>query len=127
MRLLVTLVFLTACTQVDQGGNIQEYMRKAQTYTRELPKVCQSACTMFLYRGCVTPEHELLFHSPRVLVAGAMVIHMTEERREQVSREMSRYYPPEIARKWMDEWSKDWDGVTITGQEAIDMGARACS
>jgi len=127
-HLLISLFLLSSCTvaKEDMGGSITEYMAKAQNYTRELPKTCASACTYFLYRGCVTTDHTLLFHSPRLLVGG-LSVPMPAERFERETVETSKYYPPEIAKAYLEEWRYEFYGyVEITGQQAIDMGAREC-
>jgi hypothetical protein len=104
----------------DPGGSIT--VRVAQIEAGAAPVIaghCYSSCTMHLTGGCFMPEAVLLFHAP----TGPRGEPLSPEREAHWRRVMARYYPPAIARWFLDATPGTY---TMTGAEAIRLGARAC-
>lgn len=100
----------------DAGGPIAA--RSAQIRNGEPAQIvgyCASACTMHLLTGCVTPGARLVFHGPQTTDPAAF---------EHFSALMARHYPPAIAQWFMAEGR--YGRRTISGADAITMGAREC-
>jgi hypothetical protein len=105
-------IIFAPTADTDRGGSVVAYSARAATHTGPLPLDCQSACTLLLLRGCVTPAHRLTFHLPSVdhpYWRGRMAAH----------------YPPAIAAWFLALPSGD-DRWRMTGAEAIRLGVREC-
>lgn len=111
------LITLTACTTIidhDAGG----YIAERSAYIAASPSVeirgyCASACTMHLANGCVHPTATLVFHGP-----------ITTDRFDYWSAIMAEHYPPALSDWFMT--TGRFGEYTMTGQEAINMGASEC-
>lgn len=129
----VTMPLAAAALDVrhDMGGSVAqriarvEQLRSAGTEVRILG-TCVSACTLYLGlpKACVAPGARLGFHGPTTPIEG---LPLPRETFDQVSLQMARYYPGEIRSWFMAEARmKTGDYYTISGTQAIAMGARAC-
>lgn len=116
----------------DMGGSVRERLAtiralEAQQVPVRITGTCVSACTMYLglSRACVTPQARLGFHGPSTRLRG---MPLPAGEFERLSQEMARHYPPAI-RAWFlsDARLVTGDYITITGAEAIRMGARPCA
>ena len=105
----------------DRAAHIQQ-LRATGTPVR-ITGTCVSACTMFLLIACVSPRAKLGFHGP----ATAIGLPMTRAEFDRVSAQMAAHYPPQIA-AWFMRTGRLMTGdyYTITGSEAVRMGAREC-
>jgi hypothetical protein len=74
---------------------------------------------MHLRGGCVMPGAALVFHTPH----GASGEALSPDREAHWRRVMARYYPPAIAAWFLDAPPGTY---TMTGSEAIRLGARGC-
>jgi hypothetical protein len=86
---------------------------------------CMSACTMYLglSTACFEPGTILGFHGPRL----AYGLPMPAPVFDSVSRTMASYYPPRIARRFLDKWRYSDYLVRIRADRLIARGeARAC-
>ncbi|MEN9409488.1 MAG: hypothetical protein RL216_1462 [Pseudomonadota bacterium] len=115
----------------DMGGPVAERvamiaaLERSQTTVR-IAGLCVSACTMLLglRRTCVEPEARLGFHGPSGSLAG---VPLPRAEFERVSRLIAGHYPPALRAWFMTEARmRTASYVTISGAEAIRMGARAC-
>lgn len=116
----------------DMGGSVRERLAKiraleAQQVPVRITGTCVSACTMYLglSQACVTPQARLGFHGPSTRLRG---MPLPRAEFERLSQEMAQHYPPAI-RAWFlaDARMVTGDYITITGAEAIRMGARPCA
>lgn len=84
---------------------------------------CASACTMLLAvpGACVTPDARLTFHGPRARDGSAL----PPEAADHWAEVMAAHYPPALRDWFMVEGRHTT--TTITGAEAIRLGARACT
>lgn len=115
----------------DMGGSVEERIGMVRALAASgtpvrISGLCVSACTLLLGvpGACVTPEARLGFHGPTSPLPG---IPLPRPEFEQVTREMAAHYPPAIAAWFMAE-ARMTTGryITISGAEAIRMGARPC-
>ncbi|MBP1805942.1 hypothetical protein [Rubellimicrobium aerolatum] len=86
---------------------------------------CLSACTMYLglSTACFEPDAVLGFHGPRL----AWGLPMTPATFEAVTRTMAAYYPPRIARRFLDDWRHTPRFARVEASRLIARGeARAC-
>lgn len=114
----------------DPGGSVM--MRAAEIRDLEargeekrIAGECMSACTMYLglSTACFEPGTILGFHGPRL----AYGLPMPAAVFDSVSRTMASYYPPRIARKFMEKWRFTEGMVRIRADRLIARGeARAC-
>lgn len=92
----------------------------------EIRGQCASACTMLLGlpNTCVAKSARLGFHGPQSQYYG---ISLPPEEFEYWSQVMADHYPSAI-RAWFVSVARQttMDMITISGSEAIRMGARAC-
>lgn len=116
----------------DNGGSIETrlemiaHMRRAG-HRIEIRGNCASACTMFLGlpNTCVARNARLGFHGPSSQYYG---ISLPPREFEYWSRVMADHYPAAIRNWFMTTARHTTMGlVTITGAEAIRLGARACA
>jgi len=115
----------------DPGGSIESRLqmigrfRSAGTQVQIRGK-CDSACTMFLglSNTCVAPSSRLGFHGPQSQYYG---ISLPPEDFEYWSMVMADHYPGAI-RSWFlaEARQTTLDVITISGSQAIKMGARPC-
>ena len=116
----------------DQGGSVESRLREIARLrsagTRvEIRGQCASACTMFLGlpNACVAQSSRLGFHGPQSQYYG---ISLPPEEFEYWSSVMADHYPGAIRAWFMAEARQTTMGlITISGSEAIRMGARACT
>ncbi|EYD75784.1 hypothetical protein Rumeso_02566 [Rubellimicrobium mesophilum DSM 19309] len=114
----------------DSGGSV--ILRAAEIRDLEarheekrLSGECMSACTMYLglSTACFEPGTILGFHGPRL----AYGLPMPPALFESVSRTMAAYYPPRVARRFMEKWRYSDHLVRIRADRLIARGeARAC-
>ena len=86
---------------------------------------CLSACTMYLglSTACFEPGAILGFHGPRL----AFGLPMPPALFDSVSEAMASYYPPRVARRFMDTWRHSDHMVRIRADRLVARGeARAC-
>jgi len=115
----------------DSGGSVETRLRQIAQLRKagtriEIRGQCQSACTMFLGlpNACVARSSRLGFHGPQSQYYG---ISLPPDDFEYWSRVMADHYPQDIRAWFMDEARQTTMGlITITGADAIKMGARAC-
>lgn len=115
----------------DMGGSVQSRLQTIaalrSTSTRvEIRGQCASSCTMFLGlpNACVDPNSRLGFHGPQSQYYG---ISLPPDQFEYWSQVMASNYPGPIANWFMADARRTTMGlVTISGREAIRMGARSC-
>ena len=116
----------------DLGGSVEsrlrgiEQLRVAGTRV-EIRGQCASACTMLLGlpNTCVARSSRLGFHGPQSQYYG---ISLPPEEFEHWSRIMASHYPGAIKSWFMSEARQTTMSlVTLTGAQAIKMGARSCS
>ena len=92
----------------------------------EIRGQCASACTMFLGlpNACVARSSRLGFHGPQSQYYG---ISLPPNEFEHWSHVMADHYPAPIRAWFLAEARQTPMGViTISGTQAIRMGARAC-
>ena len=115
----------------DMGGSVTERLVELRALERagvpvRIAGTCVSACTMYLGlpMACVDPGASLGFHGPSTRLRG---IPLTPDEFDRLSREMAQHYPPAI-RAWFLAKARmvTGDYITITGAEAIRMGAHPC-
>ena len=109
--LIVSL--LAAC---DPGGRVEDYINLP---AQEIRGYCGSACTMKLLNGCVHPDAILMFHGPDYYG-----LPLPTRDFEYWSRVIANHYPPALAEWYMEEGR--FVTTTMSGQDAIDLGARQC-
>jgi hypothetical protein len=115
----------------DLGGPVAERVAQIERLRSagarvEIRGTCTSACTMFLGlpNACVDPSARLGFHGPRTQFYG---VPLPPKDFERWSKVMASYYPPQIARWFLRKARYDIIGmITISGSEAIRLGARKC-
>lgn len=113
---------------VDHGGVLRDYMAAVQAEVggpvRPVSDVCESACTLYLRTRCVRPDTVLRFHGPSSHIYG---VGLGPAAFEEQSRLMASYYPPGIRAAFLNEWRYTIIGfVTITGAQAVRLGAKEC-
>lgn len=113
---------------VDHGGAVDSYIAAVQAErgqpVRPVPDVCESACTLYLATRCVKPDTVLRFHGPSSQIYG---VGLDRETWDRTSRQMAAFYPPGIRAKFLAEWRHVTVGmVTISGREAVALGAKEC-
>jgi hypothetical protein len=115
----------------DMGGSVAARLDAIHQLERSRTRVritgtCVSACTLYLglSRTCVMPGAKLGFHGPTSALPG---IPLPPDEFERVSRVMAAHYPPAL-RAWYLAEARKLTGayVTISGRDAIRMGARPC-
>jgi hypothetical protein len=116
----------------DLGGAVSsriakvEQLRAAGIQVRILG-TCVSACTLYLGlpNTCVAISARLGFHGPSTRLKS---IPLPRQEFERISRQMATYYPSKI-RKWFMSQARMRTGsyYTISGAQAIAMGARPCT
>ncbi|WP_050521652.1 hypothetical protein [Pseudorhodobacter wandonensis] len=116
----------------DLGGAVSsriakvEQLRAAGIQVRILG-TCVSACTLYLGlpNTCVATSARLGFHGPSTRLKS---IPLPRQEFERISRQMATYYPGKI-RKWFMSQARMRTGsyYTISGTQAIAMGARPCT
>jgi len=116
----------------DMGGSVEERLaeiarlEQAGTPVR-IVGTCVSACTLYLglSTACVKPGARLGFHGPSTRLRG---LPLPYEEFERLSRLMAEKYPPAIRAWFMAEARMvTGDYITISGAEAIRLGARPCA
>lgn len=115
----------------DPGGSVEKRLREIaqlrSSGTRvEIRGQCTSACTMFLGlpNACVSRTSRLGFHGPQSQYYG---ISLPPDKFEYWSLVMADHYPGAIRSWFIKEARLITMGVTtISGAQAIRMGARAC-
>lgn len=136
--LLATLLFLAAgdaaqalVIRHDRGGPVSERIEQLRGLAAHGTRVrivgtCLSACTLYLGlpNACVAPDARLGFHGPATRLQG---IPLPREEFERISHLMAAHYPLPIRRWFLAKARFTTAGyVTISGRQAIAMGARAC-
>ena len=113
---------------LDRGGIIFHYQQEiaAARGAHVISGDCMSACTMWLgYRGsCVEPDAVLWFHSASSGFEGR---NPWADRSPIGSVMMADSYPPALRRLVIAHgWLATPEWHTLTGIEAVGLGARAC-
>lgn len=111
--LLSTLLAGSGC---DVGGRISDY---EDLPPQRITGYCASACTMKMLNGCVSPDTTLMFHGPSYYG-----FPLSDRDFQYWSLVIARHYPPKIAEWYLSEGR--YTRTTMTGQEAIELGARKC-
>ncbi len=116
----------------DPGGSVASRLRQIEKLrsdgTRvEIRGTCASACTLFLGlpNTCVARSSRLSFHGPQSQYYG---VALPPQEFEYWSQVMADHYPGPI-RLWFLAKARNttMEVLTITGAEAIRMGARPCN
>lgn len=115
----------------DLGGSVEDRLSLIADLRNEGRRVeirgqCASACTMYLGlpNSCVSRASQLGFHGPQSQFYG---ISLPPDQFEYWSRVMASNYPGPIAQWFMAEARQTTMGlITISGSQAIAMGAQAC-
>jgi hypothetical protein len=115
----------------DLGGSVEQRLVMIAALRSEGRRVeirgqCASSCTLYLGlpNTCVSRASQLGFHGPQSQYYG---ISLPRDQFEHWSRIMASNYPAPIARWFMAEARQTTMGlITISGAEAIKMGAQAC-
>ncbi len=115
----------------DPGGSVESRLREIAQLrlagTRvEIRGRCTSACTMLLGlpNACVAGSSRLGFHGPQSQYYG---VSLAPDQFEYWSRVMADHYPAAMRAWFIKEARQTTMGViTISGTQAIKMGARAC-
>lgn len=115
----------------DPGGNLENRLAMLGQYRASGTRVeirgrCDSACTMFLGlpNTCVARSSRFGFHGPQSQYYG---ISLPPDEFEYWSMVMADHYPSSIRSWFLNEARQTTMGViTISGSQAIRMGARAC-
>ena len=121
----------TLIVRHDLGGNVQERLSMIAALRNEGRRVeirgqCASACTMYLGlpNACVSRASRLGFHGPQSQFYG---VSLPPDEFEYWSRIMASNYPAPIANWFMAEARETtMELVTMSGAQAIKMGAHAC-
>jgi hypothetical protein len=138
-RLLLALLLLAACATPgaaeqtpgrDPGGSVvlrvlEIAALEARGEEKRVTGECLSACTMYLglSTACFERGATLGFHGPTL----AFGVEMTAARFEAITQAMASYYPPRIARLFMDDWRHRQDFARVPASRLIARGeARAC-
>ncbi|WP_210527767.1 hypothetical protein [Rubellimicrobium arenae] len=114
----------------DPGGSvalrvIEIGALEARQQEKRVRGECLSACTMYLglSTACFDPDAVLGFHGPRL----AFGLRMSAMQFEAISRTMASYYPPRIAKRFLEDWRYSDHLVRIPAARLIARGeARAC-
>ncbi|TNC50772.1 hypothetical protein FHG66_07280 [Rubellimicrobium rubrum] len=140
MARLAALLCLFACADVqddadrsplrDRGGSvalrvIEIGTLEARRQEKRVSGECLSACTMYLGLSTACFEHDAVlgFHGPRL----AFDLPMTGMQFEAITQTMASYYPPRIARQFLEEWRHSCSFHRIPASRLIARGeARAC-
>lgn len=117
--------------QNDLGGSVEERLTMIAALRNEGRRVeirgqCASACTMYLGlpNACVSRASQLGFHGPQSQYYG---ISLPPDQFEYWSRVMASNYPAPIAQWFMAQARQTTMGIiTISGSQAIKMGAHPC-
>lgn len=118
--------------QYDMGGDVEQRIREVARLrvlgtTVRIEGICVSACTLYLGlpNSCVMTNATLGFHGPRTGIPG---IPLPREDFERVSSTMASYYPGQI-RTWFMSRARliTENYYTISGAQAVKMGAHRCS
>lgn len=139
IRLVLAALLAFACTaspadvviRNDPGGRLTDRLDQIARFraagTRvEIRGHCDSSCTLLLGLplACVAPTARLGFHGPQSQRYG---ISLPPDDFTAWSDVMADHYPPGIAAMFMSRWRENTLGiVTITGTEAVRLGARPC-
>ena len=115
----------------DLGGSVEERLTMIAALRNEGRRIeirgqCASACTMYLGlpNTCVSRSSRLGFHGPQSQYYG---ISLPSDQFEYWSRVMASNYPAPIAQWFMSQARETTMGlITISGAQAIKMGAHAC-
>jgi len=115
----------------DPGGAVENRLHEIAQLrlagTRiEIRGECVSACTMLLGlpNTCVARSSRLGFHGPQSQYYG---VSLAPDQFEYWSQVMADHYPAAMRAWFIKEARKTTMGViTISGSQAIKMGARAC-
>jgi hypothetical protein len=139
MRRLLLAILLAACASPgaaerspgrDPGGSValrvlEIAVLEARGEEKRVSGECLSACTMYLglSTACFERGATLGFHGPTL----AFGVEMTAARFEAITQAMASYYPPRIARLFMDDWRHRQDFARVPASRLIARGeARAC-
>ncbi len=139
MRRLLLAILLAACASPgaaerspgrDPGGSValrvlEIAVLEARGEEKRVSGECLSACTMYLglSTACFERGATLGFHGPTL----AFGVEMTAARFEAITQAMASYYPPRIARLFMDDWRHRQDFALVPASRLIARGeARAC-
>jgi len=126
--LLVSLVLSSPLGAVvirdDYGGNLRDYEIQLNLYILknervQIAGVCASACTLYVFNGCVRPSARLLFHAP---IDEYGVI------RQEGLEVFKKYYPKDLW-TWFMQNAAHLSGnqyAELSGAQAIALGARGC-
>jgi len=112
----------------DMGGSIKARLEEMQGMSGVvIDGECFSACTLYLGlpETCVTSRAKLGLHSPKTKLSG-YIMPLPKDEWESLTQLMSTYYPEKISEWYMAEARHSTDIVTITGEQAVAMGAKAC-
>jgi hypothetical protein len=135
-RLLPLLLFLAAALAAgpaqarDPGGSValrilEIGFLEAQGREKRIRGECLSACTLYLglSTACFDRDAVLGFHGP-VLPLG---LPMSDAQFEAVTTAMAAFYPPRIARLFLDDWRHSDRFARVPARDLIERGeARAC-
>ena len=138
-RLLLAVLLLAACASPgwaertpgrDPGGSValrvlEIAALEARGEEKRVSGECLSACTMYLglSTACFEPGTILGFHGPRL----AFGLPMPPVLFDSLTETMASYYPPRIARRFMDSWRHSDRLVRIRADRLVARGeARAC-
>lgn len=136
---LISCALLSACETVplvtparDPGGVLAERMAMVEALRLSGAPVhirgrCLSACTLYLGlpNACLERDATLGFHGPWPVAGRAM----SPAAFEAASERMASYYPPSVARRFIEEWRHRGpsDLALVPAAELIARGeARAC-
>ena len=114
----------------DPGGSVvlraMEIARlEASGTPKRIEGTCSSACTLYLglSTACFDRDVILGFHGPRL----PWGLPMSKAQFDEVSSFMASYYPPRIARAFMDRWRHRDRMRWVRASRLIERGeARAC-
>jgi hypothetical protein len=114
----------------DPGGSLALRMLEIRLLeVRGEPKrirgECLSACTLYLglSTACFDEDAVLGFHGPTL----AFGLSMSDAQFEAITTAMASYYPPRVARLFLEDWRHSDRFVRIPAEELIDRGeARPC-
>jgi len=111
----------TIIVRYDPGGNVLDRANEILALEASGADVhiigeCWSACTMLLRIACVSPRATLGFHAP----SGS-------DQAVQIGNQIiARFYPPQIAIAYLNNWGLNRNFTILTGRQVINMGAREC-
>lgn len=126
------LAYNVAVVRNDPGGSVEQRLATIRQYrasgTRiEIRGRCDSACTMLLGlpTACVAPQSRIGFHGPQSQYYG---ISLAPQEFERWSNVMADHYPAQIRSWFLREARHTTMGIiTLSGSQAIRMGARPCN